>query len=209
MGLVTTEARQERMRLDDPRVMRALAHPARLAIVEHLRYHAATATECAEIVGLSPSATSYHLRALAKVGMVEEAPSRGDGRERVWRYPARGFYFNVDDDDSSDTISAALALMDVVLEVDAAMARQWVGRRLDIPKEWSDGLGVHRIQVIVTAAELVELQTTIAKMLDGYSRESRPDAPPGARKVVSMFRAFPADPPEKFMESEEQDEPSR
>ena len=195
--------------MKDPKVMRAVAHPARITILQHLQDHEATATECAEIVGLSPSATSYHLRALAKVGMVEEAPSRGDGRERVWRYPARGFYFNVDDDDSSDTISAALALMDVVLEVDAAMARQWVGRRLDIPKEWSDGLGVHRIQVIVTAAELVELQTTIAKMLDGYSRESRPDAPPGARKVVSMFRAFPADPPEKFMESEEQDEPSR
>ena len=51
--------------------------------------HVATATECAEVCGLSPSATSYHLRALAKAGLVEEAPSRGDGRERVWR-AARG-----------------------------------------------------------------------------------------------------------------------
>ncbi|WP_232075867.1 ArsR/SmtB family transcription factor [Phytohabitans suffuscus] len=39
------------------------------------------------MAGLSPSATSYHLRALARYGLVEQAPSRGDGRERVWRAP--------------------------------------------------------------------------------------------------------------------------
>src|SRR5262249_56777146 len=76
------------MTVSDPHVMRAMAHPARLAIMEFLGDGAvATATECAEVCGLSPSATSYHLRALAKVGLVEEAPSRGDGRERVWRAP--------------------------------------------------------------------------------------------------------------------------
>jgi len=189
--------------MKDPKVMRAVAHPARFAILQHLSDHEATATECAKIVGLSPSATSYHLRALAKVGMVEEAPSRGDGRERVWRSPTRGFFFDVDETDGSDAISAALALMDVVLEHDDAMARQWVGRSLDIPQDWSDGLGVHRNQLIVTAAELVELQATIAKMLDAYTRNSREDAPPGARKVVALFRVFPADPPEKFMQPEE------
>ena len=50
----------------DAAVMRAMAHPARLALLEHLRNSGpATATECAAVVGLSPSATSYHLRAKA------------------------------------------------------------------------------------------------------------------------------------------------
>src|SRR5713226_3824820 len=52
--------------ITDPRAMRALAHPARIAILQHLVVDGpATATECAEIAGLSPSACSYHLRALA------------------------------------------------------------------------------------------------------------------------------------------------
>jgi len=206
---VTTEpTKRVSYPMKDPKVMRAVAHPARIAILHHLSDHEATATECAEIVGLSPSATSYHLRALAKVGMVEEAPGRGDGRERVWRSPTRGFFLQVDENDGSDAISAALALMDVVLELDDAMARQWVGRSLDIPKEWSDGLGVHRNQLFITAAELVELQTTIAKMMDAYGRTTREDAPPGARKVVALFRAFPADPPERFLQPEEESEQS-
>ena len=71
---------------------RALAHPARIAIVEHLNNTGAvvTATEAAALVDLSPSAISYHLRELAKYGLVEQAPSRGDGRERVWRSTGTG-----------------------------------------------------------------------------------------------------------------------
>ena len=83
--------------LTDPRMMRALAHPARIAIWMHLGLHGpATATECAEIAGLSPSACSYHLRTLARYGFVEEDPdSAADGRERPWR--ARMLAFSIDD----------------------------------------------------------------------------------------------------------------
>src|SRR5580700_2423696 len=76
----------------DAAVLRALAHPARLALLEHLGHSGpATATECAGVVDLSPSAVSYHLRALAKVGLVEAAPGRGDGRERRWRRTAERY----------------------------------------------------------------------------------------------------------------------
>src|SRR3954467_2895209 len=68
--------------LHNPRALRALAHPARLDILERLNSDGpATATECAEVVGLSPSACSYHLRALARWGLVEAADST-DRRER-------------------------------------------------------------------------------------------------------------------------------
>src|SRR5437588_136488 len=83
--------------LTDPRMMRALAHPGRIAIWTHLGLHGpATATECAEIAGLSPSACSYHLRTLARYGFVEEDPdSAADGRERPWR--ARMLAFSLND----------------------------------------------------------------------------------------------------------------
>src|SRR5580700_8533584 len=82
--------------LTDPQMMRALAHQARIAIWTYLGLHGpATATECAEIAGLSPSACSYHLRTLARYGFVEEdLASAADGRERPWR--ARNLYFTME-----------------------------------------------------------------------------------------------------------------
>src|SRR5580693_2363001 len=75
------------LQLTDARLMRGLAHPARLAILEHLVLDGpATATECADVAGLSPSACSYHLRALARYGLADEDPqSAADGRHRPWR----------------------------------------------------------------------------------------------------------------------------
>jgi len=75
------------LQLTDPRMMRALAHPARIAIWQFLGLEGpATATECAEVAGLSPSACSYHLRTLARYGFVaEDLASAADGRQRPWR----------------------------------------------------------------------------------------------------------------------------
>src|SRR5258707_10525527 len=75
------------LEITDPRALRALAHPARIAIMQQLALEGpATATQCADIAGMSPSACSYHLRALAKYGFVEEVPSVGlDRRHRPWR----------------------------------------------------------------------------------------------------------------------------
>ncbi|MDQ1293954.1 MAG: hypothetical protein QG608_1837 [Actinomycetota bacterium] len=76
--------------LDDPRAIRALAHPARIAAVDHLfAGEVLTATECARIAGISPSAMSYHLRALERWGLIVRAEATGDGRERPWRAAAR------------------------------------------------------------------------------------------------------------------------
>ena len=75
--------------LTDPRAMRAMAHPVRLALMEALNHHGQlTATEAAEHVGESPSNCSFHLRQLAKYGFVEEAEG-GTGRRRPWRVGER------------------------------------------------------------------------------------------------------------------------
>ena len=52
--------------------LRALAHPERSAILKLLMAgRPRTATECAAVVGASPSACSYHLRQLERFGFVE------------------------------------------------------------------------------------------------------------------------------------------
>jgi DNA-binding transcriptional ArsR family regulator len=84
----TTEARRKgtTLTLTDPRAIRAIAHEARQQVIDELYSGAVlTATEAAQICGLSPSAMSYHLRALEKWGIVVRDGPSGDGRERPWR----------------------------------------------------------------------------------------------------------------------------
>src|SRR4051794_501273 len=85
--------------IDDPKAMRALAHPVRLAILEHLQRHGpATATRLSPHVGATPSVTSWHLRHLARFGLVRDSDPGPDRRERQWTAVARGFSFEVPDD---------------------------------------------------------------------------------------------------------------
>lgn len=75
----------------DPRELRALAHPLRMAIVEQLSVHGpATATELSELLDESPANCSWHLRKLAEHGFVEEAEG-GKGRQRPWQMATIGF----------------------------------------------------------------------------------------------------------------------
>src|SRR5215467_3907548 len=70
--------------------LRALAHPLRLQLLQVLQAEGpATASQLGRRLGESSGATSYHLRALHRAGMVEEAEKR-NGRERWWqRTPGR------------------------------------------------------------------------------------------------------------------------
>src|SRR4051794_28456250 len=80
--------------LTDPKAMRALAHPVRLALLEALAdAPTPTATEPGERVGESPANASFHLRQLAKYGVVEEAEG-GTGRRRPWRIKHLGMTFS-------------------------------------------------------------------------------------------------------------------
>src|SRR5215217_3197609 len=74
-------------KVDDPRILRAIAHPMRnrilgeLSAAGHLR-----AADVADVLGIPANQASFHLRQLAKYGLVEPAPELArDGRDRVWR----------------------------------------------------------------------------------------------------------------------------
>src|SRR6266542_6015208 len=102
----------------DPHVMRAMAHPVRLAILEHLFVHGpATATECARAVGDSPSNCSYHIRTLGRYGFVEEGETK-DGRERRWRRRVRGW--RTSGAGSGEQAAAETVLRNVAVERDRA-----------------------------------------------------------------------------------------
>jgi DNA-binding transcriptional ArsR family regulator len=175
--------------------MRALAHPARLAILEHLTASGGeiTATEAAELVGLSPSATSYHLRALAKVNMIQDAPSRGDGRERVYTAgPPRRLDFSseVDRDDPAGRAAEEL-LIDAVLDRAEARVRTWRARMSDEPQEWYEVAVISESVVMVTPDELRELVDGLVDKIRPFQRANRADIPEGSRAVSIQLRAIP------------------
>jgi DNA-binding transcriptional ArsR family regulator len=187
---------EQRLEIRDPQVMRALAHPARLAIMEELQGgRTGTATELAQVCGLSPSATSYHLRALAKAGLVEEAPSRGDGRERVWQTQVRGFTIEPAPGASRDTRQAERELTDAFLDREEERVRRWLARSGDEPQEWYAASAISEGILLLTAEELNALNDAVLEMIRRYTRHRRPDPPPGARLVSALYRAFPIDDP--------------
>ncbi|HEX2771474.1 MAG TPA: helix-turn-helix domain-containing protein [Micromonosporaceae bacterium] len=183
-----------RVTITDPQVMRALAHPARLTIMEHLSTtgEAVTATGCAEIVGLSPSATSYHLRELARYGLVEQAPSRGDARERLWRSSVQSWQLDLAPDQDVEVQAAEQTLLDVYLTRDFDRVRDWVRRARSEPKEWHDAAVIAGPMLLMTAEELQSLNDAVFKLWEPYRRRARQaDPPPGARIVAIHYAALP------------------
>jgi DNA-binding transcriptional ArsR family regulator len=183
----------ESNRISDPRVMRALAHPARIEIVEYLNStgEAVTATECARLVDLSPSATSYHLRELAKFGLVEQAPSRGDGRERVWRSTSAHVSI-AGDDQGPETRAAERALVDLYLDRDARRLGEWLDRLDREPPEWQNASGIMGNSLLMTADELKALGEKVRELVEPYHLRTRRASPPeGAREVRVDYIAFP------------------
>jgi DNA-binding transcriptional ArsR family regulator len=187
-------------RISDPRVMRALAHPARIEIVDYLNStgEVMTATECARLVGLSPSATSYHLRELAKYGLVEQAPSRGDGRERVWRSVTAHMRIEGADREP-ETKAAERALIDLYLDRDARRVEEWLDRQHEEPVEWQESSAIMGSNLLMTADELRALTERIRELVEPYQlRVRRTSWPAGAREVRVNVVAFPVpDKPDK------------
>ncbi|MGD0925848.1 MAG: metalloregulator ArsR/SmtB family transcription factor [Streptosporangiaceae bacterium] len=177
----------------DAAVMRAMAHPARLALLEHLRNGGpATATECAGVVGLSPSATSYHLRALARAGLVEAAPGRGDGRERLWRITAGRYEVSGVADLAPEGREALRALLESLLAWDDTRVRRYLSRLDAEPGEWQDAAFFMDSTLLVTAEELTGLSQAVQALIAPYRKDRRPDRPPGTRPVSLAVRALPS-----------------
>ncbi|MDH2413299.1 helix-turn-helix domain-containing protein [Nocardioides sp. CER19] len=85
---------------DDPRILRAIAHPARNRILSELWASGSLrAADVARILGIPANQASFHLRQLAKYGLIQEAPDEArDKRDRVWRMaPEDGISFRSED----------------------------------------------------------------------------------------------------------------
>jgi len=174
--------------LTDPRAVRALAHPARLAVIDALYAgEVLTATECAERAGVSPSAMSYHLRALEKYGVVRRAAARTDGRQRPWEGAGRSLRIDVGGSgDSPSTLAATAFLVEESMRADRERLVREAERAVATgDSSWFDATSYTRGRLLVTPDESRTLMERIDKILDPYRAESRKRRPKGARTVLA------------------------
>ncbi len=179
-------------RLADPRALRAYAHPVRMKLIGLLRTEGPlTATRAAELLGESTGTCSFHLRQLAKYGLIEEAGG-GTGREKPWR--ATAAFTTWDAIAETPEAAAATGLLNTVLvEGYFEQLTRWLEARPNEPPEWQDAAGFGDSIMYVTADELAELSRRVRELVDAYfERQLKPELrPPGSRLVTYLHLAFP------------------
>jgi DNA-binding transcriptional ArsR family regulator len=178
---------------EDPTAMRALAHPLRLRLLEELVLRGPlTATQCAELVGESPSSCSFHLRSLAKYGFVEEAEG-GTGRQRPWRTVALGNRWRSGPDTSPASRTAGAALAAQVRRRDRELLDEHLARQDELSAEWAD-VSIHsNFGGWLTADELRAMGDALIELWRPYMPRLRdPASRPADARLVHMFaHAFP------------------
>ena len=183
---------EDRRTVTDPRALRALAHPLRLALLDHLMsFGARTASECAEIVGSTPSNCSYHLRALARFGLVERVDAE-DGRERPWQSTATGLQLGRTDDPGVqlgvDTVERFFA--DRQIDEEAARLHRAIAQRDSVPPAWREASILAGYALRISPEELRQLGERLDALIRPYIGLTRDDAPDDSAVVALNLSAF-------------------
>jgi predicted ArsR family transcriptional regulator len=182
-------------KLTDPRALRAYAHPVRMSLMGLLRTEGPlTATRAAELLG-DPSITHpFHLRQLAKYGLVEEAGG-GTGREKPWRATTTSTAWDPAGGSTPETAAALGLLRTVIAEGYFEQLMRWLESSPDQPAEWQQAAQLGDQILYVTAEELDDLGRRVLELVDEYfERQVKPELrPPGARLVTWLHLAFPND----------------
>ena len=178
--------------------LRALAHPLRVQLAQILHAEGpATASQLARRLGESSGATSYHLRALHRAGIVEEAEQR-NARERWWRRsPERVMIPNSMPPDASGAERAELQaahaqLESVFVERDEQAHRRWSEIRYDLPFEWQDSQWIGNFRLWGTAPEIRGLVEAVLELAQPLRRP--PEGPSDRREVHFTLRVLPQEP---------------
>jgi DNA-binding transcriptional ArsR family regulator len=172
--------------------VKVLAHPLRSRIVTQLRRSGPlTATALAGLLGTNSGATSYHLRRLETVGLVEDTDT-GKGKERIWRAAVEQHSWTQSElVDDEDALTALNWLERDYIRHFAGKAEQWLDVQQDWPVEWVDHLGINDNVALVTLEQLRAMRAEIEDVLLKYRRVGQGN--PQAKRVAVYTYAYPVD----------------
>lgn len=195
----STDATAEYAPRRDPSALRALAHPARLRILEELIDRGpATATELAERIDESPANCSWHLRQLARYAFIEEAAG-GTGRQRPWQVVPENLSFAETGEPGSELARAEAAATDVLLDREVEALRAWRNSRHRQTDDWSASGFERQNRMWLTPTELDAFSNAFHELIDSYQNQhaERIDParrPPGCRPIHAVAWAIPGPP---------------
>lgn len=158
-------------------------HEVRTALLDLLaEVGTVTATEAAARLGYSSGLCSFHLRQLARHGLIEEAP-HSRGRARPWRLRQH---------DPSASAPAEEQFGDLARGLEDESWQRWLAQRDQAPDEWRRDEAFSAVAYL-TPEEMSRVADAVRRALAPYQdREQRPLArPDGARPVALITRLFP------------------
>lgn len=173
--------------LDDHDRMRAVSHPARWRVLQELwNGSTLTSTEAAALVGLSPSAMSYHLRRLAALGLVEQVSS-ADGRRRPWRASTDGLQMT----GQPDAALGGTMMQNFAADITRALAI--AAPPEGDPRPWPANFGHRRVRM--TRAESKALYAEVSALIGrleeaGALRAERGEEEAEAGEPVYRYDVF-------------------
>jgi hypothetical protein len=168
-------------------------HPVREALLELIRRDGVvTATDAARQLGGSTGLYSFHLRRLARYGLIEEAPARR-GRVRPWRladHGAAGPPHSVQAGPADPADPAELGVMARRLEDESY--QRWLEQRQAAPEQWRRDEVLSQV-LYLTPQEMTGVAEVIRAVIGQYRhREDTPSARPAeAAPVAVVARLFP------------------
>ncbi|MFI6497767.1 winged helix-turn-helix domain-containing protein [Nonomuraea typhae] len=176
--------------------MKSFAHPLRLRLHELLEeLGPATATQLAARVHENTGSTSYHLRELAKHGMIEIAEGMGRGKEKYWRITPGGFgYGSPEDSGDPEALGVIRVLLQDLVRQRGAELQRWLDEEPHTPREWAEAGGLSRRSLRLTPQESLALRDAVLEVIEPYralSDERGTDHPDSARVIVH-FDVFPS-----------------
>jgi DNA-binding transcriptional ArsR family regulator len=179
------------LRLSDVSTMKALAHPLRLRILGSLRQDGpATSATLARSLGADTGRTSFHLRQLAKAGLVQDLPEMGKGRERWWKASSEPITWDplalLQD---AGTESALLGFEEAAVRTWMGALGEYVRTRREWSAAWNDAASSADYQIRLRPADLKHLLTELRDAIQRHDLGSA--APPGAAPVTVQLHAFP------------------
>jgi DNA-binding transcriptional ArsR family regulator len=177
----------------DSHALQVLAHPLRSRLLSSLRTNGpATATALADTLATNTGATSYHLRRLASVGLVEDT-DQGRGRERWWR-AATEMHGWTERDVAGDPDGEAASdwLRRYYLRSFIDRYEGWLDARADWPLDWRDVAGASDVVLHLTPERLAAFQADFETLYERY-RDSGPTDDAAERVTQVYLYAFPLD----------------
>jgi DNA-binding transcriptional ArsR family regulator len=181
------------LEITDLETLKALAHPRRQRILQHLGLHGpATSAGLARELGLNTGATSYHLRELGKHALVEDVPELARGRERWWRAPVRDLRIPPRSRQSEQMRAVVDEMARLQIADDLEQLARFLEQR-DEMGEWREAFLDSHGSIRLTMAELHEFFEDYIRLLNRYKRPDE-ETPEGARTVLTRMFTLPATP---------------